>query len=71
MKEKPDYWAPWTKPVPLPVCFVLSLFTLAIFLPVCITIGLAKGIGQGFGCWWGELTDIWRVMKGRHDDPRT
>lgn len=61
MKERPDYWAWWTKYVPLWFMLIVCISFLPIYILWHVIIAIRNGVEN----WWEEVQDVWRVFRGR------
>lgn len=57
--KRPDYWANWTRWVPLPIILILCVLTAPLF---CIA-----GAWRALPDWQSEFLEIWREFKGEND----
>ncbi len=54
--KRPDYWANWTRWVPLPIILILFVFMAPMY---CIV-----GAWQALPHWNADFLEICRVFKG-------
>lgn len=64
-RERPDYWASWTKPIPVWLLLMLLVILFPIYIVLSCAIGLGKGLLEGLEAWKDEVGDVWRFYRGK------